>query len=210
MTLLFFCKEGAYLRLSSHVFVADYVANILEELVGVSFNRKYLILGAKMPDIQPLRRMEIHSPQIILPHFEREYNRIVLEEKKINRISYIIGLLTHYISDGFCYSHNIYTVDMKKHIQYEYYLNSEIANIELLDNIKKKALNSLADLQKGINSIGDYIKNQNKKYLELVKENNWSSIIRIDLENAIIHSIALLAHFVFELQQVRIPALLTA
>lgn len=196
------------MRLSSHVFVADYVANILEELVGVKFNRRFLILGAKMPDIQPIRRMEIHSPQVILPHFEREYDRIVLEEKKINRISYILGLLIHYISDGFCYSHNVYTIDMKKHIQYEYYLNREKSNIRIFDDIRKSALNDLADLKKGIHSMGEYIKNENSRYLELVKGRPWEKIIRIDLEKAILYSIVLLTHFILELQQVKVPALL--
>lgn len=198
------------MRLSSHTYVADYVGDVLEELVGVTFNRKYLSLGAKMPDIQPIRRAQLHSPEIVMPHFQKEYNRIVLKEKKINRISYILGLLIHYISDAFCYSHNMYTIDMKKHIQYEYYLNKEKNKILLSDNIKNRALEYLTDMKKGINSIDNYIKKENKKYLEWVNNNSWENIIRFDLENAIIHSIVLLTHFILELQEVQVSAVCLA
>jgi len=97
---------------------------------------------------------------------------------------------------------------MKKHIQYEYYLNREKSNIRIFDDIRKSALNDLADLKKGIHSMGEYIKNENSRYLELVKGHPWEKIIRIDLEKAILYSIVLLTHFILELQQVKVPALL--
>lgn len=198
------------LRLSSHIYVAEYAGDILEALVGVSFNRKLMSIGAVMPDIQPLRRMQIHSPHIVLPHIQREYDRIVLKEKKIERISFILGVLSHYITDAFCYSHNAYVIDMKKHIQYEHYLDDEKYNIKFSRDIGKIVLDHLIHLDKGIDSIDEYIKKENKKYLQAVKDKSWEDIIQIDLENAITHTAVLLTHFVMELQEVRVPAVCLA
>ncbi|WP_207643860.1 zinc dependent phospholipase C family protein [Defluviitalea phaphyphila] len=186
--------------------MADYAGDIIESLVGVSFNRKLMRLGSKMPDIQPLRRIQIHSPQIILPHFKKEYNRIVLQEKNINRISFILGILSHYIADAFCYSHNKYVVDMKKHIKYEYYLDREKCNIKISQNINNMVIDYLKSIKKGIDSIDKYIKKTNNEYIFKVKKLSWEEIIRIDLENAIVHSAALLTYFIMELQEVRVPA----
>lgn len=198
------------MRLSSHIYVAEYAGDILEALVGVSFNRKLMAIGATMPDIQPLRRMQIHSPQIVLPHFQREYDRIVLKEKKIDRISFILGILSHYIADAFCYSHNAYVIDMKKHIQYEHYLDDEKYNIKFSKDIAKVVPESLMHLNKGIDSINEYIKKENKRYLQYVKDQRWEDIIQIDLENAVTHTAVLLTHFVMELQEVRVPAVCLA
>ncbi len=198
------------MRLSSHIYVAEYAGDILEALVGVSFNRKLLAIGATMPDLQPLRRMQIHSPKIVLPHFQREYERIVLKEKKIERISLILGILSHYISDAFCYSHNAYVIDMKKHVQYEHYLDDEKFNIKFSKNIGQIVPEYLAKMNKGISSVDEYMRKENKKYLQLAENLSWKDIIQIDLENAIIHTAVLLTHFVMELQEVRVPAVCLA
>lgn len=198
------------MRLSSHIYVAEYAGDILEALVGVSFNRKLLAIGATMSDLQPLRRMQIHSPKIVLPHFQREYERIVLKEKKIERISLILGILSHYISDAFCYSHNAYVIDMKKHVQYEHYLDDEKFNIKFSKNIGQIVPEYLAKMNKGISSVDEYMRKENKKYLQLAENLSWKDIIQIDLENAIIHTAVLLTHFVMELQEVRVPAVCLA
>ncbi|HHW67777.1 MAG TPA: zinc dependent phospholipase C family protein [Epulopiscium sp.] len=198
------------MRLSSHIYVAEYAGDILEALVGVSFNRKLLAIGATMPDLQPLRRMQIHSPKIVLPHFQREYERIVLKEKKIERISLILGILSHYISDAFCYSHNAYVIDMKKHVQYEHYLDDEKFNIKFSKNIGQIVPEYLAKMNKGISSVDEYMRKENKKYLQLAENLSWKDIIQIDLENAIIHTAVLLTHFVMEIQEVRVPAVCLA
>jgi hypothetical protein len=190
--------------------VAEYAGDILEALVGVSFNRKLLAIGATMSDLQPLRRMQIHSPKIVLPHFQREYERIVLKEKKIERISLILGILSHYISDAFCYSHNAYVIDMKKHVQYEHYLDDEKFNIKFSKNIGQIVPEYLAKMNKGISSVDEYMRKENKKYLQLAENLSWKDIIQIDLENAIIHTAVLLTHFVMELQEVRVPAVCLA
>lgn len=198
------------MRLSSHIYVAEYAGDILEALVGVSFNRKLLAIGATMSDLQPLRRMQIHSPKIVLPHFQREYEQIVLKEKKIERISLILGILSHYISDAFCYSHNAYVIDMKKHVQYEHYLDDEKFNIKFSKNIGQIVPEYLAKMNKGISSVDEYMRKENKKYLQLAENLSWKDIIQIDLENAIIHTAVLLTHFVMELQEVRVPAVCLA
>ncbi|KAE9635004.1 zinc dependent phospholipase C family protein [Defluviitalea raffinosedens] len=198
------------MRLSSHIYVAEYAGDILEALVGVSFNRKLLAIGATMPDLQPLRRMQIHSPKIVLPHFQREYERIVLKEKKIERISLILGILSHYISDAFCYSHNAYVIDMKKHVQYEHYLDDEKYHIKFSKDIEQIVPEYLAKMNKGISSVDEYMRKENKKYLQLAENLSWKDIIQIDLENAIIHTAVLLTHFVMELQEVRVPAVCLA
>lgn len=198
------------MRLSSHIYVAECAGDILEALVGVSFERKLMAIGATMPDIQPLRRMQIHSPQIVLPHFQREYDRIVLKEKKIERISFILGILSHYISDAFCYSHNVYTIDMKKHIQYEYYLDGEKFNIKYAKDMEKNVSECLGNMNKGMYTIEQYMKEENRKYLQTINNKKWEDIIRVDLESAIFHSAVLLTHFIMELQEVRVPAVCLA
>mgnify|MGYP003757558751 CR=1 FL=1 len=192
------------------MFIAEESSKIIEQHVGVSFNKKLLRLGACMPDIQPLRRIQIHSPKLVGEHFDREYRRIVYSDKKINRISFILGLLSHYISDAFCLSHNLYTVDMKKHIQYEYLLNDYTFKTDLSSKMNDWVENKIQWIQQSNLSVAEYIEQMNHNYLERIKNLTWEEIMPIDLEQSILHSSALLSNFVFELQSIPVTAVCIA
>ncbi|NLL71316.1 MAG: zinc dependent phospholipase C family protein [Epulopiscium sp.] len=198
------------MRLENHMFIAEESSKIIEQHVGVSFNKKLLRLGACMPDIQPLRRIQIHSPKLVGEHFDREYRRIVYSDKKINRISFILGLLSHYISDAFCLSHNLYTVDMKKHIQYEYLLNDYTFKTDLSSKMNDWVENKIQWIQQSNLSVAEYIEQMNHNYLERIKNLTWEEIMPIDLEQSILHSSALLSNFVFELQSIPVTAVCIA
>ncbi|NMA83981.1 MAG: zinc dependent phospholipase C family protein [Epulopiscium sp.] len=194
------------MRLASHIFVAEKAATIIEQQVGVTFHHKFLQLGACMPDIQPLRRIQLHGPKLVGQHFDREYNRIVFHSKKIERISFIIGILSHYIADAFCLSHNLYTVDMKKHIQYEHLLDQYKTNMILPREFNNNVEDKINILAQSDESISDYITSINTEYLATVKDLTWEQIMPIDMEQAILHSASLLSHFIFELQRIPVPA----
>jgi hypothetical protein len=99
---------------------------------------------------------------------------------------------------------------MKKHVQYEHYLDDEKFNIKFSKNIGQIVPEYLAKMNKGISSVDEYMRKENKKYLQLAENLSWKDIIQIDLENAIIHTAVLLTHFVMELQEVRVPAVCLA
>ena len=199
-------KVGVHLRLANHIFIAEKASEIIEEHVGITFNKKLLQIGACMPDIQPLRRMQIHSPQLVGEHFDKEYKRIVFSDKKINRISFILGLLSHYIADAFCLSHNIYTIDMKKHIQYEYLLNNYTSENKISPKMNAWVEEQIHWIQQDNITVPEYMEKMNQIYLDRIKNLTWEEIMSIDLEQSILHSSALLSYFIFELQSIPVTA----
>lgn len=194
------------MRLENHMYVADKTADIIENIVGVKFMRRLMRIGACTPDLQPLRRMQIHSPKIVVDHFEREFSRIVDHEKRLPRVSFILGLLSHYIADAFCLAHNIYTIDMAKHIQYEYALNEHMLNICLPHHLTRSVEEQVEILQNGVLTVEEYMKKSAQSYLDTIAKRKWEEIMAVDMEYAVLHGAALLTHFVLELQSIELPA----
>jgi hypothetical protein len=184
------------MRLRSHLHIANITADMLEEVCGIKLNRKYLKIGSVMPDILPNRRRQLHSPSKVYLHYEKELKKALDKGKQIDRISYTLGLITHYVSDAFCMSHNIYVVNLKKHIQYEYLLN-KLRNDYIVSNVLIELVSESVDY---CNNNGfdakEYIERMNEEYLKAIKADDWISNIQYDIEQTIIHVVTVLNSFI--------------
>lgn len=187
------------MRLKSHLHIADITCEMIEEIVDIKLNRKYVKLGAVMPDILPNRRYQLHSPNKVYKHYEKEFNRIVSKNKRSNRISFIIGLLTHYITDAFCLSHNIYVSNLKKHVQYEYVLDDFKHTYEIPDDIIIKIKEYIKYLKEDL-TVESYINRMNEEYLNAISEKDWNKNIHHDIENSIIHVSTIISNFLLDLK----------
>lgn len=194
------------MRLKSHLHIANITTDIIEEISQTKLNRFYIRLGAIMPDILPNRRRQLHSPNKVHFHYNKEFERIVKKDKSIKRISFIIGLLTHYITDAFCLSHNIYVSNLKKHIQYEYLLD----DFKLQYVIPNDLIESIKSSIEFVNhkDMHLYIERMNQAYLQVINKDDWMENIFYDIEQSIIHVATMLSTFIIELKQHHVAALI--
>ncbi len=197
------------MRLEHHIWIADRTTDIVEQLVGISFYKRLVRLGSITPDLQPLRRMQLHNEKVVVDHFMKEYSRVVDQERGMARVSFTLGLLCHYIADAFCLAHNIYTIDIKNHIQYEHYLNAQKDTTKMYTDGSMLVQEQVDLLQKGM-TVGEYIQQYNAAYRNTVQNMPWQEIIHIDSQQAVLHSAALLTHFVLELQSMEVPSVCMA
>lgn len=197
----------APMRLKSHLHIADITSDIIEEITQVKLNKTYIRLGAIMPDILPNRRRQLHSPCRVFEHYEKEFNRIITKNKKMDRISFIVGLLTHYITDAFCLSHNIYVTNLKKHIQYEYLLDDFKYTYKIPDDMIHTIRISMESFINSDMDMEHYIEKMNKTYLTVINRDDWMENIFLDIEHAIINVSTLLTNFILELRNQNIQAL---
>jgi len=107
------------LKIKSHIKVADVLLSKMSEQNNNIINKNIFKLGSIMPDISPHLRFMHH-------HFIRNANKLQKYNSKINitkssiRLSYILGKLTHYISDSFLLVHNIdFKSNLILHRKYE-------------------------------------------------------------------------------------------
>ena len=188
------------MRLKSHLLIADITCDLIEEISEVKLNRTYLKIGSIMPDIIPTRRSQLHLPSKVHRHYEKELQRIIKKNKRINGISFVIGLLTHYITDAFCLSHNVYVSNLKKHIQYEYLLNDFKDEYQLPDDIMDTINEYISDFKNQYFNTESYIEAMSIKYLEIISEDDWHGNVIYDIEQAIIHVVTVLTEFISELR----------
>lgn len=188
------------MRLSSHMLISDITADIIQELTDIKINKRMMRLGSIMPDILPHRRKQLHLPSKVAEHYKKELARTIQRKRKMNRISFVLGLLTHYITDAFCLSHNVYVVNLKKHIQYEYLLNDFKHQYAIPDDIMDKIDECVKALKDHESDADMYIQEMNKKYLEVIRKDDWMANIEHDMEQAIIHVSTLLSEFLMELK----------
>ena len=104
------------MRLDMHHRIGKKVCNELKEL-GCHVNEKLFLLGNIFPDINHSYIWRRHDYQ-----HSREYVRRKMEilQKRPWLFSFHLGVLTHYISDYFCYPHSSgYDKGLVHHIIYE-------------------------------------------------------------------------------------------
>jgi len=107
------------LKIKSYIKVANVLLSEMSEKNNNIINKGIFKLGSIMQDISSHLRFMHH-------HFIRNANKLKKYNHKINiikssiRLSYILGKLTHYISDSFLLVHNIdFTSNLMLYRKYE-------------------------------------------------------------------------------------------
>ena len=195
------------MRLKTHRYIAETAIMLVEEITGIKFNHRLVKMGACAPDIALNRRVKLHTPELA----GLEYDRMLAKFESGNRsnafLSYMLGSYSHYVADSFCFAHNYYVIDLKKHLQYEVLLQNEMTSTPLPINIIDIVLEKQELLQK--ETALEYMLRESQSYKELMgNKTDWDEMISIDLTRAITNSVALMLQFVYEAQAqpVLVPA----
>ncbi len=177
------------LKLCSHICLANEIYDYVENYTGYELNRRAYLIGNCAPDIHPIRRMSYHNLKCLNTNLYKTIDTIKLGNMGKITLSYLIGTISHYIADTFCYAHNKYIFNLKKHIQYESYLDNYIKSQknkdEVVNNIPLKHT-----------SLFSYIDEKHQNYLSQCYSEDWDEIAAYDvnytLEHMLIVSLELL------------------
>lgn len=195
------------MRLKTHRYIAETAIMLVEEITGITFNHRLVKIGACAPDIALNRRIKLHTPTLAGMEFERMLGRFDRGNRSNAFLSYMLGSYSHYVADSFCFAHNYYVTDLKKHVQYEYLLQDEMVAtplpIDIIDTVIMKSETLRYD------TALEYMLKESNDYKALMSEKtDWIEMIGIDLTMAITNSVALMLQFVYAAQAQ--PALVPA
>ena len=195
------------MKLKTHRYIAETAITLIENITGATFNRKLVKLGACAPDVALNRRIKLHTPTLAGLEYDRMLEKFECGSRSNSFLSYMLGSYSHYVADSFCFAHNYYVTDLKKHIQYEALLQEKMYGtglpIDAVDIVleKSETLRHRTALE--------YMEKESAKYKELMKDKtDWGEMIEIDITLAIINSVALMLQFIYvaQAQPMLVPA----
>lgn len=183
------------MRLKTHRYIAETAIMLVEEITGISFNRKLVKLGACAPDIALNRRIKLHTPTLAGMEYDRMLEKFESGKRSNAFLSYMLGSYSHYVADSFCFAHNYYVTDLKKHVQYEMLLQDEMYSAALPIDAVDMVINKSKFLRH--NTALEYMEKEVEKYEELMDgRTDWDEMVKTDLTLAIVNSVALMLQFV--------------
>ncbi len=153
----------------THLCIAGKLKRIVRKELDVKLNTFSFLLGNVKPDIS--------SKYVNIPHFKKDSNDFVRNEIKsilycrvyqgkrcTHDFSERLGIITHYISDFFCYAHSgHFTGSMAEHYLYE--ISMMLKNIRNPGNLACSCSRSHIAENGNLNSIFNYIDTLNDEYL---------------------------------------------
>lgn len=196
------------MRIKTHQYIANTAIILVEDMTEMSFNHKLVKIGACAPDFAINRRLKLHTPDLAGNQFDKILSKFESGKRSNAFLSYMLGVYSHYVADAFCFPHNNYVLDLKKHVKYEVLLQDLIYTIPLPVNIIDVAMEKSKFLRH--KTVIEYIENENNAYQKAVENaRDWEEIVEIDLLFAITNCITLMAQFVYEAeeQQILAPAI---
>lgn len=175
------------MRVKTHSIIAQAAYELVQQFLPQSFQTNVITLGSMAPDIVPHRRVRSHNANRALKEWELF---LAFVNKKIYTsfsLSYAAGIMSHYISDTFCYAHNFLNVNLAKHRVYEVKLQEYIMemNTEIL-TLKEVFKNWNVLQQVGLEH---YLETERKTYTDLVQHiKDEEMLMRIDIQRSILNS----------------------
>lgn len=159
----------------------------MEEFLPEKFNTKMIAIGSAMPDIAPHRRVHSHNPARAIKEWKAFLGFVNRTRYTESLLSYAAGIMSHYISDNFCYAHNFYNIQVKKHRVYEVIMQQEIESIVNAEIDLKEVFKNWQLLQaKGIET---YLTLKNETYQQEVQKIETDKERMIyDVRNSILNS----------------------
>ena len=193
------------MRVKTHQYIAETAITLIEDMTGISFNHKLVKIGSCAPDLAINRRLKLHSPTLAGMEFDRILSKFESGKRSNAFLSYMLGVYSHYVADAFCFAHNNYVVDLKKHMQYEVLMQEIIYSIPLPINMADVAMEKSKSLKH--KTALEYMQNENNTYLKLMEDKtDWGEMAAIDLSFAITHSATLMLQLVYEVQEQQVLA----
>lgn len=193
------------MKIKTHQYIAETAIIFIENMTGMSFNHRLVKIGSCAPDFAIHRRLKLHSPELAGNEFDKILGKFEGGKRSNAFLSYMLGVYSHYIADAFCFAHNYYVADLKKHMQYEIFLQELISSKPLDADIVGRVMEKTKLLKH--KTALEYIKNENNQYFKTVKTmTSWKEIAETDLLFAITNCVILMTQFVYEVEEQRILA----
>lgn len=195
------------MKLKTHRYIAETAIMLIEDITGITFNHKLVKIGACAPDVALNRRIKLHTPTLAGIEYDKMVGKFGSGNRSNGFLSYMLGSYSHYVADSFCFAHNYYVTDLKKHMQYEMLLQDEMLSTGLSIDIIDTVLDKAKTLR--YNTALEYMEKESDYYKEVMSDKtDWNEMVDIDLTLAIVNSAALMLQFVYaaQAQPVLVPA----
>lgn len=174
------------MKVKTHQVIAQKAYELIKSYLPMTFNEKAISLGASMPDIAPHRRFRAHNIKVAAKEWV-SFTAFVYKRRYTTwMVSYAAGIMSHYISDTFCYAHNFKDLSLREHRRYEVYMHKHI--YDMLQNIDTNIIFKKWHLlnEKGID---DYITLENEDYKMQIKAcKDIDERVCLDVHRAVLHT----------------------
>lgn len=174
------------MKVKTHQAIAEEAYELIQVYLPISFNKKAISLGSSMPDLAPHRRFKAHNIKVAAKEWVAFTAFVHKRRYTTWMVSYAAGIMSHYISDTFCYAHNFKDLSLREHRKYEVYMHKHIR--ELVNHIDVEIILKKWYLlkEKGIDK---YIYLENETYKKEIKMcQNIDERVALDVHNAVLHT----------------------
>lgn len=158
-----------------HLGLSQSIRNAVENELNIKMDAFSFMYGNIKPDLK--------SSSVRIPHFKHTAMELVQAEieklttLRLNKsrrcskqLSERIGVITHYLSDFFCYAHTEYFKSKhRSHLLYEFQLLYHFQKNQKV--LKRQSFIKLTEIQTSSNNIITYIEEAYDRYLKEIKEN---------------------------------------
>lgn len=185
------------MKVKTHQVIAYTAYELVKAYLPITFNKKAISLGAGMPDLAPHRRFKAHNIKVAAKEWVSFTEFVHKRRYTIWLISYAAGIMSHYISDTFCYAHNFRDLSLRQHRKYEVYMHRHIRDLTQHFDISLifKKWNELR--KKGIDA---YIYMENESYkTEIANCHTMHERMELDVNKAVLNSAVWMLEIAFVL-----------
>lgn len=190
------------MRVKTHMLIANKAYDMIQSYLPIEFNSLTIRFGAMAPDVLPNRRFKSHNPNRAA-HEWKEFLAFVEKRKYTSwLLSYAAGVMSHYISDTFCYAHNFYNIEIGKHLEYEVQMQRTLEEYRAIEvNLSDIFKNWQLLQNKGVSR---YVELKNKEYcIQITEISDDAEKMVYDIKNSIMQS----AVWMLEIAYVLAPGL---
>ena len=156
------------MRKKSHILLAKYLADQMEEVVSLQEHRKAFCFGSILPDIRFSFLTKRHE---FFGTFDeiQEKIKVLVENRPEDGAERVywrsLGEVLHYIADYFTYPHNkVYTGNFFAHNKYEKGLKEQLEEIIISGNAKVYAEQEIKF--ESIEQLIEYLRERHKCYMK--------------------------------------------
>ncbi len=150
--------------LKTHLNISTLLMENLTRTTRENLAAFWFRLGSITPDINPYHRVQPHHARHSKKHIEKYLNKISEGSAGPKRLSYYLGITSHFLSDTFCLMHNHASgKNPRRHYRYERDLSGFFKSFSDIICFRAANQNSPFDEAKGQQLI-DYILNENRRY----------------------------------------------
>lgn len=195
------------MKVKTHQIIASTAYKLVKGSLPITFNERAMSLGAGMPDLAPHRRFKAHNIKVAAKEWTSFTEFVDKRRYTIWFVSYAAGIMSHYISDTFCYAHNFHDLSLREHRKYEVYMHRQVGKLT-----KKLDMSMIFEKwhelrEKGIDAY-IYMENENYK-AEIASCHTKDEYMAVDIQKSVLHSAVWMLEIAFVLHPTSIECVAT-